>query len=127
MFKDPQVHNACLAAHFSVVSALQTPCSLMKEHYLAITFVLTLTTIVPSLHHSFLLELHCFSSVSRMKFVQKLLQSITKMSPCVLILSLFTSALKTVSANRYESYSHFAKTTLHVDHPLKLQWVPDVL
>lgn len=86
----------------------------MKQHHLAISFVLTITPVVPSAYHSFLLELHYFSSVPRMKFVETLLKSTAKMSPWVFILSFFRSALKTnncllLSASTCESYPHLAK------------------
>lgn len=106
---------------------------LMKQHYLAIPFVLTLTPTVPSAYYSSAtMELHYFSSVPSMKFVETLLKSTAKMSPWVFILSLFRSALKTnncflVSVSTHELYPQFAKITLHLDHPLKLQWVTDVL
>lgn len=53
---------------------------LIKQHYLAISFVFTLTPFVPSFYHSFLLEVHYFTSFPRMKFVETLLKSTAKMS-----------------------------------------------
>lgn len=72
MLRYAQVHNTYLAAYFSVASVLQIlSCSIVETPVSCYFFSSSLTPIMPSLCHSFLLELHHFSNVPRMKFGRK--------------------------------------------------------